>query len=42
MPKKSIPDDIKQRTDEVVNKFNKTIIKNPHSYYVTRYKGNFL
>lgn len=37
MPKKSIPDDIKQRADEVVSKFNTTVIKNPGSYYITRY-----
>ncbi len=42
MPKKGIPDDMKQRVDEVVSKFNKTVIKNPSSYYTARYKGNFL
>ena len=42
MPKKGIPDEIKQRADEIVNQFNKTVITRPHSYYVTRYKGNFL
>jgi hypothetical protein len=42
MPKKGIPGDIKQRVDEIVNIFNTTVIKNPNSYYVTRYKGNFL
>lgn len=42
MPKKSIPDAIKQRADEIVNTFNTTVIKNPSIYYVTRYKGTFL
>jgi hypothetical protein len=42
MPKKQIPNDIKQRADEVVNQFNKTVIKKTSSYYVTRYKGDFL
>ncbi|SRR6266511_768532 len=42
MPKKGIPDEVKQRADAIVAGFNKTVIKNPNSAYVTRYKGNYL
>ena len=42
MPKKGIPPEIKQRVDELVSQFNQTVIKEPHAYYGTRYKGQFL
>ena len=42
MPKKGIPDDIRQRADAIVDQFNRTVINNPYQYYLTRYKGNFL
>ena len=42
MPRKGIPDDVKQRADEHVAQFNKHAMKDPNVYYVTRYKGMFL
>lgn len=40
--RKTIPDDIKKQADEIVRKFNATVIKNAACYHVTRYKGSYL
>jgi hypothetical protein len=40
--RKTIPDDIKKRADEIVRRFNATVIKNADCYYVARYKGSYL
>jgi hypothetical protein len=40
--RKTIPDDIKKQADEIVHKFNATVIKDADCYYVTRYKGSYL
>ena len=37
-----IPEQVRQQADEIVQKFNKTVIKDPHRYYVPRFKGKFL
>lgn len=37
-----IPEEVRQQADEIVQKFNKTIIKDPNRYYVPRFKGKFL
>jgi len=42
MPKKDIPDEIKQSVEEIINNFNKSVIEDQNCYYVARYRGNFL
>ena len=39
---KRIPEEIKRQADEIVSHFNKTVIRNPSRYYVTRYRGSYL
>ena len=40
--RKTIPDDIRKQADEIVRKFNTTVIKDADCYYVTRCKGSYL
>lgn len=45
MPKgkaSDIPESVQQQVDEIVQKFNQRVIKDPHRYYVTRFRGKFL
>jgi hypothetical protein len=42
MTSKRIPAEVKQHVDQIVKKFNQTVLKNPNYYYVTRYRGNYL
>lgn len=42
MSKKSIPEEIKKQADEIVNHFNRKVIRDPNYYYVTRYSGSYL
>jgi hypothetical protein len=42
MSKKSIPEEIRNQADEIVEVFNRRVINNPNVYYVTRYRGRFL
>jgi hypothetical protein len=39
---KRIPEEIKEQVAEIVGNFNKTVIRNPNRYYVTRYRGSYL
>ncbi len=40
--RKTIPDEVKMQAEEIVRKFNTTVIKNAACYYVTRYRGSYL
>ena len=40
--KDTIPLEIKEGIDKIVEDFNKNILKNRYQYYQTRYKGRFL
>jgi len=42
MPQKTIPDKVKKQVDEIVEKFNLRVIKNPNTFYSTRYRGKYL
>jgi hypothetical protein len=42
MSRKPIPDQIKSAVNEIVASFNRTVLKDPHSYYVARYRGQYL
>ncbi len=37
-----IPESVQQQADKIVQKFNKTVIKDPSRYYVPRFKGKYL
>lgn len=39
---KRIPEEIKRQADEIVNHFNKTVIRDPNRFYVTHYRGNYM
>jgi hypothetical protein len=38
----AIPESIQQQVNEIVQKFNRRIIKDPNRYYVPRFKGKYL
>jgi hypothetical protein len=43
MPKTAaIPESVRQQVNEIVQKFNRRIIKDPNHYYVPRFKGKYL
>ena len=42
MSSKRIPEEVKQQVNEIVKRFNQTVLKDPNYYYVTRYRGNYL
>ena len=42
MSTKTIPEQIKQWADEVIQQFNEGIIRDPDRYYVARYRGSHL
>ncbi len=42
MAKKGIPENIKVQVEEIVNRFNQEVIKNPNAFYITRYRGVYL
>jgi hypothetical protein len=42
MSKQAISEQIKKQADEIVNGFNKTVLKDSNRYYTTRYKGSYL
>jgi hypothetical protein len=42
MSKQAIPESIKKQADEIVNGFNKKVLKDANRYYTTHYKGRYL
>ena len=42
MSAKTIPAEVKQQADELVENFNRTRLKGRRRYYVTRYRGSYL
>jgi hypothetical protein len=42
MAKKGIPNEVKEDVEAIVQRFNKSRIKDPNRFYVPRYKGKFL
>ncbi len=42
MGKKTIPDEVKEQVEHIVEEFNRTVLEDPNYYYLTRYKGKFL
>jgi hypothetical protein len=42
MPKKAIPDDVKERVAKIVENFNKKKLKKYDCRYVAKYKGKYL
>jgi hypothetical protein len=42
MSKNTIPKNVKNQVEEIVEKFNRRVIKNPASFYFTRYRGKYL
>ena len=39
---KRIPEDIKAQVEDIVAQFNRTVIRNPGAFFVTRYRGQYL
>jgi hypothetical protein len=42
MSNQRIPKEVKEQVDEIVKRFNQTVLKDPNYYYVTRYRANYL
>jgi hypothetical protein len=42
MSKRAIPESVKQEADGIVARFNAAVIKDPHRFYATRYRGRHL
>ena len=42
MAEKAIPDKVRRKVEEIVQRFNKEVLGDPDCYYVTRYRGKFL
>jgi hypothetical protein len=42
MRKPKIPDEVKKQANEIVARFNETEIRDSRSYYLTRYRGQYL
>ena len=42
MSRKSIPNAVKKRVEEIVKGFNQRVTDSPSCYYVTRYRGTYL
>jgi hypothetical protein len=42
MSRKTIPEQIKRAVREIVADFNRQVLKDPNSYYVARYRGQYL
>lgn len=42
MSRKPIPEQIKRAVQELIADFNRQVLKDPHSYYVARYRGQYL
>lgn len=42
MAKKAIPNEVKEDVEAIVQRFNTSEIRDPHVFYVPRYKGKFL
>ncbi len=42
MSKKTVQEEVKREVDEIVADFNRTALKDPNYYYVTRYLGRYL
>lgn len=42
MPRKSIPDEVKQQAEQIIARFNKRSLARTGSFYVPRWRGVFL
>jgi hypothetical protein len=42
MSSKRIPSEVKKQVDKIVADFNRTVIKDPDIYYLTRFRGRFV
>jgi hypothetical protein len=42
MSSQRIPKEIKQQVDEIVKRFNRTVLKDRYYYYATRFRVNYL
>ena len=42
MAKKRIPDEVRAEVDAIVERFNKRELRGRNSFYVTRYRGDYL
>jgi len=42
MSSKSLPQAVKKQVDEIVEDFNRNLIRDPNIYYTRRYRGRFL
>jgi len=42
MASKRIPQDVKAQVEEIVDRFNQKVIKDPNRFYVPRYRGVFV
>ena len=39
---KTIPEQVRQQADDIIQQFNESVIRNPDRYFVPRYRGRFL
>jgi len=42
MSSRKITDEVKEQVEEIVEKFNREVMKDPNYYYAIRYRGRFL
>ncbi len=42
MARQGIPEEIKKQADEIVENFNRKVVKDADHFYATRYKGSYL
>lgn len=42
MPRQTIPEHVKQWADGAIQRFNETVVGDPHYSYVARYRGRYL
>lgn len=42
MSNKTIPKEVKAQVEQIVQTFNKEVIKDPNYFYTTRYRGRYL
>ncbi|OGT29759.1 MAG: hypothetical protein A2W28_09490 [Gammaproteobacteria bacterium RBG_16_51_14] len=42
MSTRQIPEEVKKQVEEIVDRFNRSVLRDPNCQYVTRYRGRYL
>lgn len=42
MSTRHIPEEVKKQVEEIVDRFNRSVLRDPYRQYVTRYRGEYL